>query len=412
MPTEQGVPGGAVTRSLLVQEALVAWCPEANSTVQDGTRSCFKGLLPAVRRQQHLSRPATAQLVELLGVDEPFLIGLAVAEESATLAPAQIEPTRQVLAWSVPIAVAAYRHRERTTAAARQAFTLRHGPMLTKEDRDRCRALWQSAVRVAALNLVADRVVPLTRLDELPRELQRLTVEQIWSALPDRRAVDEAERRAALDTVSRLLLSRPEPWLRLIAREGLGPTWADEVLARAARKLVDSRTLDADRATEQFVTTVVQSVVKDVRAELVRGPIPVDHTDEWVVATLGAATGPGDADPADLVADRLAFGAATARHHDPTGRTEISAVLARMVRTGPRQGVKPSVLDAHDYARGRLEATRSVLPRDGLPRWYERYYLRSVGSPPAIAVDRARDRMRELRHAVAHGCFPPPWAQA
>jgi len=406
----QGAPGDAVTRSTVLQEALAASCPDANSTIADGTRSCFKGLLPPVPRQQHLSRPATTFLVELLDVDEPFLTALALADEWTPLAPAQLEPTRRLLHWSARIALAAYQHRERTMTKAREDYARREGPVETKEARDRCRARWQTAVRVAALNLVADGIVRLEHVDALPAELGRLTVADIWAALPEQRVVDDTERRWALDRASSILLDRRDPWLRLVAREGLGPAWSDEVLARAAKKLVDSRSLDGQRTTEQFVTTVVQSVVKDVRAEISKGPIPIDHTDEWVIATIGATTatsGAASDDPADVVVERLTFGAAPSDPRDGSGRSEISRVLARMVRTGPREGVHRSVLDAHVYARDRLNATRSVPPREGLPRWYERYYVRTLGAPPAVASARAGERLRELRHAVAHGCFPP-----
>lgn len=419
-PTRLSLIAAAVTAAMRAAGADPFLRRATSGSLTEQTTSCFKGLLPRVKRQPHVSRSATAHLIRVLEVDEPFLTTLATIGDDVALTPEQVEPATRIAGWAAHIAVTAYQHCVRTRDAAETVYVERHGELANDNTRRSVGGKWLTAVRVTALNLVADGQVDIEDLDHLAETLDALGVERVWTtttggessaAAAPPRAVTDAEAAAVRELAVNLLFSNRSRFLGVISRvSGLTGTDAEDVLQEAGRKILSLPRLGPHQVNLGYLTVVVKTTTLDVVNKRRRG------SGEQLVSFQ-----PGEQPIKEpSIEDDVSHIEDPWRTDDPiidptTGqplrdddRGATVRVLTAMVRAGAAQGVSPMVLDAHAHVADALLRTRPTRLRGAVERLYVDHYRTTLNRPPAVAALRAQARLSELRYAARHHSFPPP----
>lgn len=118
-------------------------------------------------------------------MDERFLMALATLEDDAVLQPAQVQPAIEIAEWAAQIALSAYRVHITQRREALISYASHKGLFVSDNQRRSVAGKWLTAVRLTALNLIADGHVDVANVDELEAALRSLTVEQLWAVHPD-----------------------------------------------------------------------------------------------------------------------------------------------------------------------------------------------------------------------------------
>ena len=380
------------------------------------TQSCVKGLLPVVNRQPHLSRPSTDHLTRVLKVDEPFLVALATLEDDVVLQPAQVQPAIEIAEWAAQIAVSAYRVYVSLRREALISYASHKGLFVSDNQRRSVAGKWLTAVRLTALNLIADGHVDVAKIGELEAALRSLTVEQLWAEHPDfagRGVVDGAAdpaNRAIREAAIKLLFEHKQRFFGVMWRTGqLKGYDAEDVLQETGKKILTLPSFGPGQANLAYLTAMVRTLTLDHIDK--RRRMPTVFVPKGEDFELIADTGVTD-DHAPIIDSQSGYGEAPGHALGETlartARDEVAETLDALVTAGERQGVPETVLDAHRFVAHKVRSTRSAPLDEAIHNWYEDYYSINLGRPPAITERRVSERLRELRYAVMYRDFPPP----